>query len=71
MLYIFFCSILASFGTFLANDYFGALSSHGIFCEDLFAFLLIWSLPQKSKFKLILVGIGLYWIFFENPVDHH
>lgn len=68
MWYIFFCSILASFGTYLANDYFGALSSHGVFCEDIFAFLLIWYLPQKSKFKLVLVGIALYWIFFENPV---
>jgi len=67
-LYFFFVPILASFGCFVAFDYFATPSLHGVFNADIFLFLLIWLLPRKSKFKIALLLGGAATAIFFNPV---
>ncbi|WP_295860286.1 sulfatase-like hydrolase/transferase [uncultured Fibrobacter sp.] len=68
-LYLLFASLLASFGCFIAFDYFATPTLHGIINGDVLLFLLVLSQPQKKgKFKLFLLLAGVASFFFFNPV---
>lgn len=65
---ILFASILASFGGFIAYDYFATPSLHGIMSGDILLFFLVLLLPRKSKFKIILLLGCVAAVIFFNPV---
>lgn len=67
-LYLLFAPLLASFCCYVAYDYFATLSLHGIISGDLLFLLLVYALPQKSKFKILLLLGSIATIFFFNPI---
>ena len=65
---ILFISILASFGGFIAYDYFATPALHGIINGDIIILFSILLLPQKNKFKLILLLGSIITTICFNPV---
>lgn len=65
---IIFVSILASFGGFIAYDYFATPALHGILSGDVLLFFVIWLLPRKSKFKIVLILCSILTAIYFNPV---
>jgi len=65
---IFFVSVLASFGGFIAYDYFATPSLHGLISGDILLFYLLWLLPRKSKLKIILLLGSIASIICLNPI---
>lgn len=68
MIYLFFIPILASFVSYLANDYLAVNALHGIFSADVFLLIAIWSLPRKTRFKIVLIVSALLVGVFYNPI---
>ena len=65
---ILFVSILASFGGFIAYDYFATPALHGVISGDIFLLFTLLLLPRKSRFKIfLLLGCVAAAICF-NPV---
>lgn len=67
-LHLIFAPLFASFGCFIAFDYFATPALHGIINGEVLIFLLIWILPRKSKIKFFLLFLGLATTIFFNPV---
>lgn len=65
---ILFVSVLASFGGFIAYDYFATPSLHGLISGDILLFYLLWLLPRKSKLKIILLLGSIASIICLNPI---
>jgi len=68
LLYLIVSSVIAAIVSFIAYDVFGANALHGFFSADVFCVLLIWRLPQKSKFKYLLIAASIVLTVFFNPV---
>ena len=67
-LYLAFVPFLASFGCFIAFDYFATPSLHGVISGDILLFILILILPRKSIFKIFIALAGIAAIFAFNPI---
>lgn len=65
---ILFVSIFASFGGFISYDYFATPALHGIISGDILLFFVIWLLPRKSWFKIILIFGCVATAICFNPI---
>ena len=68
LLSFFFSSLFASFGGFIAFDYFATPTLHGIINGEILFFLTLWSLPRNCKLKFFLLLCCAVSLFFFNPV---
>lgn len=68
LLRIIFISILASFGGFIAYDYFATPALHGVISGDVLLFFGIWLLPRKSKLKIFLTLCSVGAAICFNPI---